>query len=65
MAGMSEQIVLRTTLCGKSYMWVSVGGRLELRADYVQRGLFSNGERHLMGRWQRVWDSIEGNDGKK
>ncbi|MFF1684455.1 MULTISPECIES: hypothetical protein [unclassified Streptomyces] len=49
----TETIVGRTAMFGKSYMWTRVGGRLELRPDFTQRWLFSNGERHLMERWRR------------
>lgn len=50
---MRIRIVGRTALFGRSYMWMDVAGRLELRPDFTQRWLFSNGERHLMERWQR------------
>ncbi|MFD7776613.1 hypothetical protein [Streptomyces sp. NPDC059753] len=47
-----EAIAGRTTMFGKSYVWMRVGERLELRADWTQRLVFTNCERHLMERWR-------------
>ncbi|MET9126958.1 hypothetical protein [Streptomyces sp. NPDC004528] len=50
---MGSEIVRRTGLFGKSYMWVREDGRLVLRPDFTQRWLFSGGERNLMKRWRK------------
>lgn len=46
-----ETFVGRTVLFGRSYLWMRVGGALELWPDYAQRTLFPRGERRQMDRW--------------